>query len=411
MEINGGRLRKIAEFYNSESDRYDGGYSTAVCKAEDTIVKEYLTEIVKGRVLDIGSGSGLLCEMMEISDYTGIELSQNMTRLAKEKFPNKNFLVADMHQLPFETNSFDTIVSLYGPISYSLTPDKLMREISRVLKPGGWVALMPYSLRVQFGLEIGGYSTAIEPGIEKLFYTQENLKGLLNQFEEVQVLGVNYFLNTFTRFLEEMRGNNNPNDMFYDFLKTEKQFGTLLPAEYARHMIGFGRKPLEMINNKKEDSDVYKIIISTLQSENISYEVLEHEPVFTMEEAVAATESRPEQNVKVLFAKAYQSKRNYSYCLLVWTGNKPVDFELAAETLLVKKIKLASADEVKEKLGIEIGALSPIGYKEEFPILADRRLFEQSDLYINPGVHDRTIKMPSDSLKQILEMSVNLHIV
>jgi len=139
-------------------------------------VSDILSNFIEGRVLDIGAGSGLLCEMMDIEDYVGIELSPKMTKQAKEKFPDKHFSVADMHRLPFPDNSFDSAVSLYGPLSYSLEPENLLTEITRVVRPGGHVALMPYTLRVRHKLEVGGYSTATEDGYRKGILYRQKLK-------------------------------------------------------------------------------------------------------------------------------------------------------------------------------------------------------------------------------------------
>jgi ubiquinone/menaquinone biosynthesis C-methylase UbiE len=152
-------------------------------------------------------------------------------------------MVADMHQLPFSNNSFDSVVSLYGPLSYSLCPQELLVEIQRVVNPGGYIALMPYTLRVGNNIEMGGYNTAEEGHIEKEYYTEDQLSKLLADLEDVQIIGVNYFLNSYTRFAESMNSQNGQNlDLFIAFLEQESTFRDLLPAEYARHMIGIGRK-------------------------------------------------------------------------------------------------------------------------------------------------------------------------
>lgn len=148
MSIEQDRLRKISQFYDTETENYDSGYSALTCRAEDVVVANILGNFIRGKVLDIGAGSGLLCEMMDIDDYVGIELSPKMTRQAKKKFPDKHFSIADMHRLPFPDDSFDSAVSLYGPLSYSLQPENLLTEITRIVRPGGYVALMPYTLRV-----------------------------------------------------------------------------------------------------------------------------------------------------------------------------------------------------------------------------------------------------------------------
>lgn len=236
------RLSKIAGFYNSEAVEYDDGYSSLVCKAEDAFVTEVLKPIMKGSVLDIGAGCGLFCEMFDVEEYQGIELSSLMTRKAKDKF-DKSFMVGDMHRIPFADNSFDTAVSLYGPPSYSLVPEELMEEVTRVVRPGGYVALMPYTLRVGHHLDIGGYSTATEKRIEKIFYTEELARELMRNLQDVRVIGVNYFLNTEIRFAQEMGINNQLTlEQMVDFFRLEQSFVGKVKPEQARHMITIGRK-------------------------------------------------------------------------------------------------------------------------------------------------------------------------
>lgn len=239
------RLQKIAQFYDTETDDYDNGYSSITCRAEDAVVADILSRYLKGRVLDVGAGSGLLYEIMDHEEYVGIELSPKMTHQAKLKHPEQPFIVADMHHLPFADESFDSAVSLYGPMSYSLSPEELLGEIVRVVKPGGFVALMPYTLRVGHGLEMGGYSTATEKGIDKVFYTEEQLKELFSRkLENVEVFGINYFLNTYTRFLQAMNYDVDQTiDQFVEFLMNELTLRQQVPAEFARHMIGIGQVP------------------------------------------------------------------------------------------------------------------------------------------------------------------------
>jgi len=52
------------------------------------------------------------------------------------------------------------------------------------------------------------------------------------------------FERTATRFVQTMNlGDEQSLDLFVQFLRKEKDFQAILPAEYARHMIGVGRKP------------------------------------------------------------------------------------------------------------------------------------------------------------------------
>jgi Ala-tRNA(Pro) deacylase len=157
---------------------------------------------------------------------------------------------------------------------------------------------------------------------------------------------------------------------------------------------------------------VFQTIIDDLSKAGIAYALLEHEPVYTMEQAREICGNLPEQGVKTLFAKAYKSKKAFDYFLIVWTGNKQVDFQQMADSLGVKKTKLATPEEVKTELGIEIGALSPFGYQGNYPVVFDKVLLEQEEIFINPGVHDKTIKLRSNDLRAIVEQSTSsLHLL
>lgn len=61
---------------------------------------------------------------------------------------------------------------------------------------------------------------------------------------------------------------------------------------------------------------VFQTIIDKLSSAGITYALIEHEPVYTMEQAREACGNLPEQGVKTLFAKAYRSKKNFDYFIL-----------------------------------------------------------------------------------------------
>ncbi len=150
---------------------------------------------------------------------------------------------------------------------------------------------------------------------------------------------------------------------------------------------------------------VYQNIINILATHNMAYELIEHEAVYTMEQAQNISGGSPAEGVKVLFVRVYTSKKVYDYHLIAWTGDTAVDFQKITTQLSAKKIRLASSDEVKSRLGIEIGSLTPFGYKDQYPTVLDSALLDQAELYINPGVHDKTIKINSTDLKKLIKQS------
>lgn len=127
---------------------------------------ESLAEFVKenDRVLDIGCGNGRLYQLfanLSIS-FTGIDISEKLIEIAKERYPKCHFEVANMTDLPFEVKKFDVIFSLvaFHHLPTQETQLKALGEMKRVLKPKGKIILLnwnAYSDWVKTKLKKGEY--------------------------------------------------------------------------------------------------------------------------------------------------------------------------------------------------------------------------------------------------------------
>lgn len=100
-------------------------------------------------VLDVGCGTGLLLQMMsgEVGDsgqITGLDLSADMLEIAKQRcgeLANVRLLQGSADELEFEADYFD-VVACTQTLLYVEQVEQALREISRVLKPGGRVAVV-----------------------------------------------------------------------------------------------------------------------------------------------------------------------------------------------------------------------------------------------------------------------------
>lgn len=92
------------------------------------------------KILDVGCGSGRDAKYFvnKNYEYVGLDISEGMIKIAKEKNPNANFVLGDMRKLPFENNSFDGIWSMSSLLHIPKTEIvNVLKEFNRVLNKDG----------------------------------------------------------------------------------------------------------------------------------------------------------------------------------------------------------------------------------------------------------------------------------
>lgn len=130
-----------------------------------------------GRALDFGCGAGRLSKALRayFEDVSGVDISEEMVRLASKCAPECTFFVNQRSDLRlFPDDSFDFVYSarvLQHQRSRE-TAKYYIREFVRVAKPGGVVVFqMPFKLSVRASLQLKSriYSTLRRIGIPPTF--------------------------------------------------------------------------------------------------------------------------------------------------------------------------------------------------------------------------------------------------
>jgi SAM-dependent methyltransferase len=98
-------------------------------------------------VLDCGCGPGSItlgiAERVAPGQVIGIDAGPSQIELATARgtsVPNVSFKVADCYRLPFDNSTFDRVFS-HALLEHLAEPDRAVREMWRVLKPGGVVGV------------------------------------------------------------------------------------------------------------------------------------------------------------------------------------------------------------------------------------------------------------------------------
>jgi ArsR family transcriptional regulator len=94
-----------------------------------------------GRVLDIASGDGVMGELLarQASSIDCIDVSDKVVAAGRERvagYDHVRFHLGDMHALPFDDASFDTVLMMHA-LTYSDRPHRALSEAARVLTSGG----------------------------------------------------------------------------------------------------------------------------------------------------------------------------------------------------------------------------------------------------------------------------------
>lgn len=94
-----------------------------------------------GDVLDIASGDGVLAELLapRAKSIVCLDISRRVAEAGRKRLAghgNVSFELGDMHELPMEDASFDTVLLMHA-LTYTPNPARVFSEVRRVLRPGG----------------------------------------------------------------------------------------------------------------------------------------------------------------------------------------------------------------------------------------------------------------------------------
>ncbi|KPK42873.1 MAG: hypothetical protein AMJ78_00995 [Omnitrophica WOR_2 bacterium SM23_29] len=159
ISMHDDRANIFAKEYSEDlRDYYKSAFQFGRKKIEDALLG-FLSNLDKGRViLDVGCGAGYYTNLIKKQGFRcmGVDRSENMIRKLKSSYPDVPVKMADAMNLPFSDSSFDAVISI-ETLRYFKNRELLLKEIFRVIKPGGYVFITAAPL---FSLNLYGiYNT------------------------------------------------------------------------------------------------------------------------------------------------------------------------------------------------------------------------------------------------------------
>ena len=147
-------------------------------------------------------------------------------------------------------------------------------------------------------------------------------------------------------------------------------------------------------------SFVEKQIKQILASHKIEFEEIEHEAVYTSQQAAQAIGMpTAESGVKSLVLKTKEGE----FILVLSPGDKKVDTKKIARMENTRSLFFARPEEVIKIAGIPVGSVPPFGHKTKIKTYLDEELIKCEYLHFNPGSHTKTITLKTSDLLKVLE--------
>ena len=137
-----------------------------------------------------------------------------------------------------------------------------------------------------------------------------------------------------------------------------------------------------------------KIIKKLLDQNGITYQVSEHEPVYTSEQAAKVRGVELKTGVKALVLKAEEG----NFVMGLVAADRRIDLKKLAKIVKTKKLRLASSQEVLKITGCEVGSVHPFGNLHGLPTYLDSSVLENDMVNFNAGLHTVSIQMKARDL-------------
>ena len=144
-------------------------------------------------------------------------------------------------------------------------------------------------------------------------------------------------------------------------------------------------------------------IMKMLDECNISYEMIDHPAAYTIEDMDGFELPNAHQVAKNLFVR---DDKKRSYYLLTISKDKTVNLKQLRELLLSRPLSFASEEDLSKYLGLQKGAVSPLGILNDtelkVEVIIDEDLLQQGNIGIHPNENTATIWMPLENLFSII---------
>ena len=147
--------------------------------------------------------------------------------------------------------------------------------------------------------------------------------------------------------------------------------------------------------------EVFDRINELLKESGYKYDVLEHEPVHTSEDAARVRDTDISMGAKALVFSADKKP-----LLVVVPANKRVKLKKIKNSFCIKDLFMLSPDEVYKVTGLKVGSIPPLGKVLDIDSVYHEEIVNKDKVVFNAGSLTKSVMMKAKDLIELEQPSI-----
>ena len=144
---------------------------------------------------------------------------------------------------------------------------------------------------------------------------------------------------------------------------------------------------------------MYQKVVDKLNELGIIFQIVEHEPALTTEQADSFIEGIEGVRTKTMFLT---NKKKRNFYLVIMDDAKRLDMDIFKDIVEEKQIKMASAETLNDKMMLPPGVVSPFGLlnnvDKDIQVYFDQEIVSEERMSFHPNTNEKTIFVNTENL-------------
>lgn len=149
---------------------------------------------------------------------------------------------------------------------------------------------------------------------------------------------------------------------------------------------------------------MYQKVVDQLNELGIPFQIVEHEPVLTTEQADRFIKGIEGVRTKTMFLT---NKKKRNFYLVIIDDAKRLDMDVFKEIVEENRIKMASAETLNDKMMLLPGTVSPFGLlnnrDKDIQVYFDQEIVSEERMCFHPNTNEKTIFVNTEDLFTFLK--------